>query len=84
VVGGNMTQQLEMPVNSIQSVVFSPIRSAWIVSINEPETESGVVISGVELVCSLIASNVDIFYVSCDEVIGGDLPDYVKPMERDE
>ena len=70
-----MAQQLQFPASEVFSIDFSPTpKPSWLVNIAGEVT----------LVCPLIAANVDTFYVSCDEVLNGDLPDYVKPMERDE
>ena len=75
VVGGNVSQQLEFPTSEVFSIEFSPTpKPTWLVSI----------VGGATLVCPLIAANVDTFYVSCDEVLDGNLPDYVKPFERNE
>lgn len=76
-----MSQQLEMPVSQVNSIVFSPTQHAWIVSLNETSDE-GIETTSVDLTCNLIAANVDTFYVSCEKVSGDDLPDYVKPMPK--
>lgn len=78
-----MSQELEFPVSQINSVIFSPTQRTWIVSLNEMLGE-GIEATSIDLVCNLIAANIDTFYVSCEEVIGGELPHYVRPMKRDE
>lgn len=68
-----MTQELQLPVANVFSIEFSATPDpAWLVEIA----------GGVSLVCSLIAANLETFYVSCEDFIGDCLPDYVEPMER--
>ena len=71
-----MAQQLQFPTSEVFSIEFSPTpQPVWLVSIS----------GGATLACPLIAANVDTFYVSCEHITPDvPLPDYVKPMERDE
>ena len=70
-----MTQELQLPVSKVDFVEFRPKIPAWVVSLEE---------RNIFLDCSLIAADLETLYVVCEKVLGGDLPDYVKPMERDE
>ena len=70
-----MSQELQFPVSEIAWVEFRSHTSIWAVAFKDSDTT---------LDCSLIAANSEMCYVSCENVLDGDLPDYVKPMEHDE
>ena len=75
-----MSQQLQFPADKVDTVEWRSdgayvLRGKfWVVGLEGGEAFLG---------CHLIAANVDTFYVSCQHITG-DLPDYVKPFERDE
>lgn len=69
-----MTQELQLPVSRIDFVEFRSKIPAWTVSLED---------GNLLLDCSLIAANLQTVYVSCEAILGGDLPAYVVPMERD-
>ena len=75
-----MTQELEFPADKVDTVELRSdgayiLRGKfWVIGLEGGETFLG---------CLLVAANVDTFYVSCEHITGN-LPDYVKPMKRDE
>jgi len=70
-----MPQEIEMPVNKVDSIEFRPKMGLWVISLEE---------GNIFLNCSIIGANADMLYASCESILGGDLPDYVKPMKRNE